>query len=110
MPGRCQVCDTQVASYSDPESRIQVCETRLVGEDSGQGGDPRMSLVFACHFRGYLGIARWVGLIGAGRWGTERTSLCLDGPGPWLIAVRKFGECDRRTDTEDGLLCRERDR
>ena len=25
--GRCQVCDTQVASYSDPESRIQVCET-----------------------------------------------------------------------------------
>ena len=25
--GRCQVCDTQVAVYSDPESRIQVCET-----------------------------------------------------------------------------------
>ena len=25
--GRCQVCNTQVASYSDPESRIQICET-----------------------------------------------------------------------------------
>lgn len=24
---RCQVCNTQVASYSDPESRIQICET-----------------------------------------------------------------------------------
>nr|WP_319539150.1 hypothetical protein [uncultured Methanospirillum sp.] len=25
--GRCQVCELRLASYSDPESRIQVCET-----------------------------------------------------------------------------------
>ena len=43
--GRCQVCYTQVASYSDPESGIQICETWLAGESPGPGGDSRMSLI-----------------------------------------------------------------
>ncbi|MFH0967913.1 MAG: hypothetical protein V1862_09560 [Methanobacteriota archaeon] len=36
--GRCQAVNTRVASYSDPESRIQICETRLAGEGHGPLG------------------------------------------------------------------------
>ena len=61
-----------------------------------------MSLVFACHFRGYLFFVytRWVGV---GREGPVPSDGVLKGHlYAWtvrlgFVAVRKFGECVRRT-------------
>jgi hypothetical protein len=48
VSGRCQVCNTQVARYSDPEGRIQICETRLAGEGIGPLGYIRGLCLVGC--------------------------------------------------------------
>lgn len=61
-----------------------------------------MSLVFACHFRGYLFFVytRWVGV---GREGPVPSDGVLKGHlYAWtvrlgFVAIRKFGECVRRS-------------
>lgn len=80
--------------YSDPESwDVPRGRRRLLG------GKSRMSLFFACHFLFSSCTLSPVGREGqVPSEGVERSSLCLDSSGPWLVVVRKFGEHVRRTD------------